>query len=323
MALAASVTGCTQQQDPAEPTPPTLRIAGSRLPEAWIAGIRQGFGGTKRSVPTAYEAVAEGEALDGLLDGRYEVAAVDGPLSSAQLRQISDYCGGEPDVVPAYVSPVAVVFHVEGLDSLRLSPADLAAILSGAVKAWDDPVLKASNPDVDLPSTPLTLVSYDDAAPLATAAQVSVPPPTDAVTADDAVGMAVALASTDGAIGLLEWRVVGDLDVAEIVAGKTSVAPTDASTANQLARASFTIDRAVPSVAWAPANETAYPYLLVTYLVACPLDGTAGHSIGKARTLLRYAVSESGQLTGHEASGSLPLTPRLRTESLRALLGLT
>ncbi len=40
--------------------------------------------------------------------------------------------------VPAYVSPIAVIFNLEGVDALNLSAETIANIFDGTITTWND-----------------------------------------------------------------------------------------------------------------------------------------------------------------------------------------
>ena len=49
------------------------------------------------------------------------------------------------------IGPIAVVYNVEGVDSLQLKPATLAKIFAGKITKWNDPAIAADNAGAKLP----------------------------------------------------------------------------------------------------------------------------------------------------------------------------
>ena len=43
-----------------------------------------------------------------------------------------------PIEFPVYVSPIAVIYNLEGVDDLQLSPETLAQIFAGKITKWND-----------------------------------------------------------------------------------------------------------------------------------------------------------------------------------------
>jgi phosphate transport system substrate-binding protein len=65
---------------------------------------------------------------------------------------------------PLVIGGVVPVVNIEGIGPgrLRFTGTVLADIFLGKIKKWDDPGLKALNPDVVLPSAPITVVHRID-----------------------------------------------------------------------------------------------------------------------------------------------------------------
>ena len=63
---------------------------------------------------------------------------------------------------PAYISPIAVIFNVEGVDELNLDAATIADIFTGTITNWNDPAIAALNPDATLPDATITAVHRSD-----------------------------------------------------------------------------------------------------------------------------------------------------------------
>lgn len=69
--------------------------------------------------------------------------------------------------VPVTAGGLAFMYHVDGLASstkLQLSSYSICALMTGAVKTWNDPIIQADNPGVTLPSTPVRPVIRSDLA---------------------------------------------------------------------------------------------------------------------------------------------------------------
>src|SRR5690606_18811873 len=64
--------------------------------------------------------------------------------------------------IPAYISPIAVIFNLDGIDSLDLDAATIAAIFAGGITEWDDPAIAEQNPGVTLPDLAITAVHRAD-----------------------------------------------------------------------------------------------------------------------------------------------------------------
>ena len=65
-------------------------------------------------------------------------------------------------LVPTAGGAVSVVYNLPGVSKLRLSRTTLPAIFSGQIKNWDDAKIKADNPGVNLPNSPIKFVVRAD-----------------------------------------------------------------------------------------------------------------------------------------------------------------
>ena len=63
---------------------------------------------------------------------------------------------------PVQVGPIAMAYNLSGVTDLKLDATTLAGIFQGKIKTWNDPAIKALNPGVSLPSTPITLAVRSD-----------------------------------------------------------------------------------------------------------------------------------------------------------------
>ena len=68
--------------------------------------------------------------------------------------------------MPAYVSPIAVAFNLEGVDSLNMSAETIANIFNGTITKWNDTAIAGRQRGVDLPDRdrdhpPLRRLGYD------------------------------------------------------------------------------------------------------------------------------------------------------------------
>ena len=64
--------------------------------------------------------------------------------------------------LPVYISPIAVIFNVEGVDDLTLEPDTVAGIFAGKITKWNDPAIAADNPNAKLPDANITAVHRAD-----------------------------------------------------------------------------------------------------------------------------------------------------------------
>ncbi len=63
---------------------------------------------------------------------------------------------------PVILGPITMAYNLSGVSSLQLTPTVIAEIFSGKLKTRNDPAIKAVNPGVNLPSTPITVAVRAD-----------------------------------------------------------------------------------------------------------------------------------------------------------------
>ena len=85
------------------------------------------------------------------------------PTRRASSKAATERCEGEaPIEVPNYVSPIAVIYNLEGVEDLQLSPETLAGIFAGEITEWDDEAIAGDNPDAELPAETINPVHRSD-----------------------------------------------------------------------------------------------------------------------------------------------------------------
>src|SRR6476659_321884 len=139
-----------------------LNGAGSTAQEAAMAAWKAGFQGANPDVTVNYDAVGSGGGREQFIAGGVMFAGSDSYLTEDELAAAKDTCGGDPIEVPTYVSPIAIIYHLEGVDNLQLDSKTLAEIFAGKITTWDDPAIAGQNPDATLPSTDITPVHRSD-----------------------------------------------------------------------------------------------------------------------------------------------------------------
>ena len=78
----------------------------------------------------------------------------DSPFDTDELPKATQRMpvrGGELVQIPNYISPIAIVYNLPGVDSLQLTPDTTAKIFRGEITKWNDPAIAADNPGADLP----------------------------------------------------------------------------------------------------------------------------------------------------------------------------
>lgn len=239
--------------------------------------------------------------------------------------------------VPAYISPVAVAFNLEGIETLNLDAATIAGLFSGDISNWNDPAIAEQNPDAELPDqavTPVfrsdpsgtqeTFTSYLEAtAPDVWTNEASDEWPLDiGEGAQGTSGVKQAITAGAGYVGFLDASQADGLGQVAVQVGDEYV-PYSADAAAALVEASpleegrsdhdlaFAVDAAA-----APAGS--YPIALVSYLIACT-EYEDAEVATLVKEYLSFVTSTEGQEIAAEAAGSAPLSSGLQEQVATAL----
>ena len=207
--------------------------------EAWIAG----FQSANPDVSIAYDPVGSGGGREQFVAGGTAYGGSDSALADEELTGAQQRCGGENNLVevPAYVSPIAVIYNLPDVAGLKLDPETLASIFAQKITKWNDPAIAATNEGVTLPDTNITPVNRSDesgttenftdylsqAAPGVWTFEVSGDwPVKGGEAAEGTSGVVDAVKNGEGTIGYADASQAGDLGVAEVQVGTEFVGPT-------------------------------------------------------------------------------------------------
>ncbi|MEQ7848802.1 phosphate ABC transporter substrate-binding protein PstS [Nocardioides kribbensis] len=315
-------------------------IGGASSQEAAQLAWTTGFSDVQPGATVTYEPVGSGGGRENFISGAYLTAGSDAYLVDEapdnELTAATERCEGEaPIEVPNYVSPIAIIFNVDGVDELNLSPETLAGIFAGEITEWNDPAIEADNPDADLPSATINPVHRSDESGttenftnyLSVAAgdtwtEGAVETWPQAFGGEGAQGTSgVVSAVTDGqnAIGYADASQAGDLPAANIGVGSDFVEPSAEAAANILAVSPAAEDagenQLVFDLDYTTDEADTYPIVLTSYMIACPTYPEQADA-DFVKAYLSYVLSEEGQQFGADEAGVAPLAPELEEQAL-------
>ena len=279
--------------------------------EAW----RAGFGADNPDATITYDAVGSGTGRENFISGAYLFAGSDSAMSDDEIASATDTCGAAPIEFPAFISPVDVIYNLDGVDDLQLSPATIAGIFNGSITKWDDDAIKADNPDATLPSSDITPVHRSDssgttdnftdylekaAGDVWTTPHSSDWPTTSGESGEGTSGMVDSVKAGDGTIGYADDAGVqgSGLGIAKIKVGDEYVAPSAEGAAASLAASEQTAGTPESIITFdlnrTSTDPSTYPIFLASYEIACPsYDDADAAKIVKG--FLSYVISENGQ----------------------------
>ena len=101
------------------------------------------------------------------LTGATAWAGSDAALADNEVEQSKSVCAsGTAFDIPVYISPIAVVFNLQGVSgkgkTLNMDAETIAKIFDGKITKWNDDAIKKQNPKVGLPDLDITVVHRSD-----------------------------------------------------------------------------------------------------------------------------------------------------------------
>jgi phosphate transport system substrate-binding protein len=306
----------------------TLNAAGASsqgsAQEAWI----KGFQTANPDVTINYDPSGSGAGRETFIAGGADFAGSDSTLSDEELAGTFEACA--PDTLaidlPVYISPIAIIFKVEGVTDLNLDADTLAKIFKGDITTWNDPAIAALNEDATLPSTAITAVHRSDdsgttknfsdylnqAAPDVWTEKAADPfPYQTGEGAQGTSGVVDAVTNGNGTIGYADASRAGDLGVAKIKVGEEFVEYSAEAAAAVVDGSPLVEGRADNDLAIKldrlTTNPAEYPLVLVSYAIVCEeyADAEKGALV---KEYVSYMASEEGQAEAAESAGAAPLS---------------
>jgi phosphate transport system substrate-binding protein len=298
--------------------------------QAWIAGFQE----ANPETTISYDPVGSGGGREQFVAGGTAFGGTDSHLSDEELTGAQERCGGPDNLIeiPAYVSPIAIIYNLEGVETLQLSPETLAKIFKQEIKTWDDAAIKADNPDATLPGDRITVVNRADesgttenfveymaaVAPDVWDFEVSGDwPVKGGEAAQGTSGVVDAVKAGKGSIGYADASQAGELGTAAIKVGEEYVGPTPEAAAKIVEASQETDDPGAHVFTYDLNRETTeagtYPIVLVSYLMACTqYDDAAQGALVKG--FVNYVISSEGQQSAAQNAGSAPMSDAVRAK---------
>lgn len=297
--------------------------------EAWVAGFQM----ANENVTVEYDPIGSGGGRDTFIGGGSQFAGSDRAFKDEEIAE-DNFASCVPGTgileIPAYISPIAIIFNLDGVDSLNLDADTIAGIFNGSITKWNDAAIVAQNDGVDLPDLGITAVHRaDDSGTTAnftdylSAAAPSVwtvgsietwPTEFGGEGAPQTSGLVDAVTNGTGTIGYADASRAGDLGTVAVKVGDEYVpySPEAAAAivdASPLAEGRGDTDLAV-NLDRASAESGVYPVVLISYLIACN-EYASSDNVDLVKGYLSYIISDEGQATAAESAGSAPISSSL------------
>lgn len=279
--------------------------------DLWAKGYMSACSG----VEINYKSSSSGEGIVAFNQGTVGFAGSDSPLKPAEVADSKKICtGGQGIDLPMVGGPIAVGYHLEGVDNLVLDGPTLAKIFSTKIKTWDDPAIKKLNPDAKLPSKPIQPLhrSEDSGTTENLSKYLTATAPNDwkyeigkswpapgGQAATGSAGVSQQVKATDGSIGYFELSYATSQKISTVKIDTGASTPAEATSENAskaiaAAKIVGTGSDLSLKLDYNTKADGAYPIVLVTYEIVCD-KGNKADTLGTVKSYLNYTASDEGQ----------------------------
>ncbi|MGB3373744.1 MAG: phosphate ABC transporter substrate-binding protein PstS [Microbacterium sp.] len=302
--------------------------------EAWVAAFQTANTG----VTINYEPTGSGTGRENFIAGASDFIGSDRAFKTDEFADGFKTCTTDSIVeVPLYISPVAIAFNLEGVDTLNLDARSIAGIFAGTITKWNDQAIAEQNDGVELPDLAISPVHRSDPSGTqetftkylsATAGDVWTYEPADVwpiksgEAAQGTSGVVQAIKAGNGAIGFADASQVSGLGQVHVgVDGEYVPYSAEAAAAlveNSPLEEGRSAGDLVFDVDPAEAKAGSYPIALVSYLIACEEYADA-NTATLVKSYFEYMAGEDGQNAAADNAGSAPISAGLREKVLTAI----
>ncbi|WP_353807248.1 phosphate ABC transporter substrate-binding protein PstS [Agromyces sp. SYSU T00194] len=304
--------------------------------EAWIAAFQT----ANPEVTVNYDPSGSGAGRETFQEGASDFAGSDRAFNDEEVAEGNfQACAPDTGIVelPLYISPIAVIFNLEGVDSLNLDADTVAGIFAGEITNWNDDAIASQNDGVELPDQAITAVHRSDdsgttenftdylgvAAPdVWTYEADGVWPFEGGEAAQGTSGVVDAVTNGTGTIGYADASRAGDLGTVAVKVGDEYVPYSPEAAAAVVDASPLVEGRGEHDLAIELQRDTAasgaYPIVLVSYLVACEQYADSAN-VELVKAYLGYIASPEGQDEAAASAGSAPISETLREQVVAAI----
>ncbi|ANG86268.1 phosphate ABC transporter substrate-binding protein PstS [Microbacterium aurantiacum] len=315
----------------------TLSGGGASSQEVAVQTWTAGFQTANADVTVNYAPAGSGAGRESFQAGAFQFAGSDRAFTTDEIAEGPfDGCVEGSGIIelPTYISPIAVIFNLDGVDSLNLSADVIAGLFAGTITNWNDPAIAELNEGVELPDLAVTPVHRADdsgttenftaylfeAAPSVwTEEPDGVWPFTSGEAAQGTSGVVSAVAGGNGTIGYADASRAAEegLSTAAVQVGDAFVEYSPEAAAAIVDASPFEEGRGEGDLAIAldrtSTAEGVYPIVLISYMIACQeYSDTAAAPLVKG--YLQYVASPEGQDEAAASAGSAPISDTLREQ---------
>ncbi|MGW8887232.1 phosphate ABC transporter substrate-binding protein PstS [Streptomyces sp. NPDC055749] len=289
-----------------------------------------------------YKSSSSGEGIIAFNQGTVGFAGSDSALKPEEVAESKKICKtGQGINLPMVGGPIAVGFHLEGVDSLTLDASTLAKIFDNKIKKWNDPAIAKLNDGVKLPDKAIQAFhrSEDSGTTQNLGKYLGAAAPSDwkyeaekkwpapgGQAASGSSGVAAQVKQVDGSIGYFELSYASSQSITTVDINTGGAAPVKATSENAskaiaAAKVKGTGKDLALDLDYTTKAEGAYPLVLVTYEVVCD-SGNKAETLSTVKSFLTYTASDEGQKVLTDA-GYAPIPTEINAKVRETVAGLS
>ncbi len=302
----------------------TVKLSGigATFPQPLYQQWFQEYSRAHPGVQINYQGTGSGQGIQAVIDKTADFGASDVAMKPEEMEKVSDGVL----LLPMTAGSIVLAYHLDDVPELKLTRDAYVGIFLGKITQWDDPKIKAANPDAKLPNKKITVVVRGEASGttgvftkhLSTISEEFKKSPGEAkkvnwskdfVQGNGNPGVVANLTQTANSIGYVEYAFGkeaekdGKVHMAKLQnkAGEFVAATTESGKA---ALAAIALPENL--IAWGPDPEGKVSYPIVTYTwIICYKNYKDAKKARLLRDVLTFGVTE-GQKES-EAKGYIPL----------------
>ena len=346
---ALALAGCASNETPSDAPSAssdapqlsgTLDGSGATSQQVAVQSWTQLFQTANPEVTVNYDPQGSGTGRESFQSGAVQFAGSDRAFKIEEIEAGGfGACADGSDLVeiPAYISPIAIIFNIDGVDELNLDGATLAGIFAGTITNWNDPAIAATNSGVDLPDLAISPVHRSDksgttgnftdylsavGADAWTYGSVEEWPIQSGEAAQGTSGVVNAVKTGSGTIGYADSSQATGIASVNVQVGDEWVGHSADGAAITADASPIEDGRAASDLAIKIDRTTteagAYPVILISYLIGCAEYADAD-AAALVKGFFNTAISADGQDSAAENAGSAPISDSLREKAQAAV----
>jgi len=299
----------------------TLNGSGSTFQTVFQQSAIAAFRSVDSGITVNYGSGGSGKGRTDLASGVVNYAGSDSPIPAAD---VPIFKGKTVLYFPVIIGPITMAYNLSGVSNLKLDPTTIAKIFQGQIKTWNDPAIKADNPGVSLPSSPITTAVRSDSSGTTQnftlflkdavpsvwtlGSSSTIKWPSTARAGSGNAGVAQIVKSTSGAIGYVDYATAkaSGLSFASVKNSSGAYIAPSPSSASAAADGATVASNLTFAAAWA-SGAGSYPITYQSWDLVYAQQPNANDA-ALLKAYLGYLLSPTGgqQLLGNLGYAPLP-----------------